>query len=220
MAAGSKPRAAFAPWDRRELPGAFTVEESAARVGHYKWIEMRLFEALGGWVATVPELDVKMRLGTHCYHHAWHAELWHKRLPELREMNPDRLAVPPNAELETFVDAMTEPEAPELTIEKLVGVYRVLIPHKIAAYTYHLNNTSTITDAPTIRSLRFALQDELDDWRDGEMLIQSLLESPDEVDRAMAHQAKLEKLMVAAGGIAGDGSIGSQPEGQMDEVPA
>jgi hypothetical protein len=47
-----------------------------------------LFEALGGWVATVPELDVKMRLGTHCYHHAWHAELWHKRLPELREMNP------------------------------------------------------------------------------------------------------------------------------------
>ena len=65
MADPSKPRAAFAPWDRRELPGAFTVDESAKRVGHYKWIEMRLFEALGGWVATVPELDVKMRLGTH-----------------------------------------------------------------------------------------------------------------------------------------------------------
>ena len=31
---------------------------------------MKLFEALGGWVATVPELDVKMRFGTHCYHHA------------------------------------------------------------------------------------------------------------------------------------------------------
>ena len=60
---------------------------------------MRLFEALGGWVATVPELDVKMRLGTHCYHHAWHAELWHKRLPELREMNPDRLTVPANDEM-------------------------------------------------------------------------------------------------------------------------
>ena len=60
---------------------------------------MKLFEALGGWVATVPELDVKMRLGTHCYHHAWHAELWHKRLPELREMNPDRLTLPANDEL-------------------------------------------------------------------------------------------------------------------------
>ena len=91
-----KPRAPFAPWDRRELPGLFDVEESARRVGNYKWAEMKLFEALGGWVATVPELDVKMRLGTHCYKHAWHAELWHKRLPELREMNPDRLTQPAN----------------------------------------------------------------------------------------------------------------------------
>jgi hypothetical protein len=203
-----KPRAPFAPWDRREIPGIFTVEESARRVGHYKWIEMRLFEVLGGWVATVPELDVKLRLGTHCYHHAWHAELWHKRLPELREMNPDRLTVPPNDELVAFVDALTEPEAPELTIEKLVGAYRVLIPAKIAAYTYHLNNTSTITDAPTIRSLTFILQDEMADWRDGEMMLQSLITDDVELQRAVDHQAKLQKLLLAAGGIAGPGTIG------------
>ena len=213
MADPSKPRAPFAPWDRREIPGAFDVEESARRVGNYKWIEMKLFEALGGWVATVPELDVKMRLGTHCYKHAWHAELWHKRLPELREMNQDRLTVPANDELVAFVDAMTEPEAPGLTIEKLVGVYRVLIPHKIAAYTYHLNNTSTITDAPTIRSLKFALQDEFEDWRDGEMLLQSLIDTPEKVERASRRQAELEQLYLASGGIAGPGSLGdSSPE--------
>jgi hypothetical protein len=213
MADPKKARPPFSPWDRRELPGAFTVEETARRVGHYKWIEMRLFEALGGWVATVPELDVKMRLGTHCYQHAWHAELWHKRLPELREMNPDRLTVPPNDEMVTFVEALTEPEKPDETIEKLVGVYRVLIPHKIAAYTYHLNNTSTITDAPTIRSLKLVLNDEFEDWRDGEMLIQSLLETPEEVSRAAAHQARLETLILAAGGVAGPGSIGGQDAG-------
>jgi hypothetical protein len=139
-----------------QLPGTFDVEETARRVGNYKWAEMKLFEALGGWVATVPELDVKMRLGTHCYHHAWHAELWHKRLPELREMNPDRLTVPANDAMVRFVEALTEPEAADQTIEKLVGVYRVFIPHFIAAYTYHRNNTSEITDAPTIRSLNFA----------------------------------------------------------------
>ena len=44
----AKPRPAFAPWDRRELPGLFSVEETARRVGNYKWAEMRLFEALGG----------------------------------------------------------------------------------------------------------------------------------------------------------------------------
>jgi hypothetical protein len=208
LADPKSPRAPFAPWDRRELPGSFTVEETARRVGHYKWIEMRLFEVLGGWVATVPELDVKLRLGTHCYHHAWHAELWHKRLPELREMNPERLTAPPNDELVAFVDALTEPEAPELTIEKLVGAYRVLIPAKIAAYTYHRNNTSTITDAPTIRALGFILQDEMDDWRDGEMMLQSLIETPEELQRAIDHQHKLQALLLAAGGIAGPGTIG------------
>jgi hypothetical protein len=208
MAQPDAPRSAFAPWDRRELPGLFGVEESARRVGHYKWIEMRLFEVLGGWVATVPELDVKTTLGRHCYHHAWHAELWHKRLPELREMNPDRLTRPANAELEAFVAALTEPEDRDLTIEKLVGVYRVLLPRKIAAYTYHLNATSRITDAPTIRSLGFVLADEETDWREGEMLLQSLIESGEEVERAARRQAELETLMVRAGGIAGPGSAG------------
>jgi hypothetical protein len=103
---------------------------------------------------------------------------------------------------------MTEPEAPELTIEKLVGAYRVLIPRFIAAYTYHRNNTSEITDAPTIRSIKFILQDELDDWREGEMLLQSLMVTPDDCRRAADHQAKLEQLMLDAGGITGPGSIG------------
>ena len=211
------PRPAFAPWDRRELPGLFTVEESARRVGNYKWIEMRLFEVLGGWVATVPELDVKIRLGAHCYKHAWHAELWNKRLPELREMNTERLTLPANDTVVAFIDAMCEPESPDQTIEKLVGVYRVLIPHKIAAYTYHLNGTSTVTDAPTIRSLNFVLGDEFDDWRDGEMMIQSLIETADEVERAAAHQARLERLLVDAGGIAGPGTLG-QPYDQPATV--
>ncbi len=218
MSEPRQPRAAFAPWDRRELPGIFGVEETARRVGNYKWIEMRLFEALGGWVATVPELDVKLVLGRHCYHHAWHSELWDKRLPELREMKTDRLTLPPNDEMIAFVDALREPEAPELTIEKLVGVYRVLLPHKIAAYTYHQNGSSRITDAPTIRSFGFILQDELEDWREGEMLLQSLIETPDEVERAANRQRELEKLIVAAGGIAGPGTIGGEtgvpaPEG-------
>ena len=207
-----KPRAAFAPWDRRELPGLFDVEESARRVGIYKWTEMRLFEVLGGWVATVPELDVKLVLGRQCYHHAWHAELWDKRLPELREMNTERLCLPANAAAEAFMDALREPEAPEETIEKLVGVYRVLLPRKIAAYTYHLNGTSRITDSPTQRSLTFILQDEFDDWREGEMLIQSLIETPEELERATRRQQELEALILKAGGIAGPGTLGAISE--------
>lgn len=209
MADAATPRAPFAPWDRRELPGAFSVEETARRVGNYKWIEMKIFELMGGWVATVPELDLKLKLGTHCYHHAFHSELWHKRLPELREMNPDKMTVPANPEMEAFVEALSAPEAPDQTIEKMVGMYRVLLPHLIAAYTYHQNNTSTITDAPTIRSIGFCLQDDMEEWREGEMIIQSLITTPEEADRAAAHHASLTKLMIAAGGVTGPGSVGS-----------
>jgi hypothetical protein len=104
---------------------------------------------------------------------------------------------------------LQEPEAPELTIEKLVGVFRVLLPRKIAAYTYHTNATSRITDSPTQRSLGFMLQDEFDDWREGEMLLQSLIETPEDVERASRRQAELETLILATGGIAGPGTLGA-----------
>jgi hypothetical protein len=45
------------------------------------------------------------------------------------------------------------------------------------------------------------------------MLLQSLIETPEEVERAAAHQARLEKLMLEAGGITGPGSIGSTTGG-------
>ena len=40
------------------------------------------------------------------------------------------------------------------------------------------------------------------------MLIQSLIETPEDVDRAAHRQAELEKLLLAAGGIAGPGTVG------------
>jgi hypothetical protein len=86
----------------------------------------------------------------------------------------------------------------------------VLIPRLIAVYTYHLNGTSQITDAPTIRSLKFALQDDFEDWRDGEMLLQSLIDTPEKVERAARRQQELETLYLPSGGIAGPGSLGEQ----------
>ncbi len=193
-----------------------TLEASALRMGRYRWIEVCLFEALGGWVAGVPELDAKALLATHSRHHGWHAELWHDLLPALPGTDGGSSgagtptvdwASPPGGpgdeQLAAFAAALTEPRAPELTVEKLVGVYRVALPHTIAAYTRHLRAASPVTDGPTIRTLRLVLSDELDHWRDGEILVQSLVVGPGLLDRAAAHQVRLEKLLVAAGGIAG-----------------
>ena len=59
----------------------------------------------------------------------------------------------------------------------------------------------------------------MDDWREGEMLLQSLLETPEEVERASRRQAELEQMMVRAGGVAGPGSLGSaQDAPEQEEV--
>jgi hypothetical protein len=196
------------PWDRREVPGLFDVESAARRLGHYKWFEMRLFEVLGRWTALTPEHDVKARLGRNSAHHAWHAELFHRRLPELADLHPAGLTVPPNEAMAEFVEALSAPTDPGSTLERLVGVYRVAVPWAASAYTFHLHRASGVADAPTMRSLELVLTDLTADVRDGEMLVQSFLIGPDDVDRAVEHQRALERLMVATGGIAGPGSAG------------
>ena len=205
MADPTAPRL-LGPEDRGARRTAFSLEESARRVGHFQWIEMRAFEALGGWVATVPEPEVKLLLAVHAPHHAWHAELWHDRLPKLQEMPPERFVGPANDELVAFVAALTEPVAPEQTIEKLVGAYRVLLPHLVAAYEHHRDQCSTVADGPTIRTLGFVLQDDAADVHEGELLLRALLRTPADARRAEDHQAELEGLLRAAGGIAGPGS--------------
>jgi hypothetical protein len=192
-------------------PSGFTLEEAARRVGHYRWVEQTLFETLGGWVATVPEEEVRVWLSTRSYRHAWHAELWERRLPEVRGIDVDALTAPANAEMERFVGSIAEPNADDQTIEKLVGVYRVLVPYLVAAYRYHLDQASPVADAPTMRALELVLRDELEDWRDGELLVQWLVGTEDELRRASAHQARLEAELRLAGGVAGPGSSWPRP---------
>ena len=41
---------------------ALSLEQSARRMGAYRWIEERMFEALGAWSVSVPEPEVKVSL--------------------------------------------------------------------------------------------------------------------------------------------------------------
>lgn len=196
----------------------FPIEASARRLGHYRWMEMQLFALLGSWVSTVAEGEVKLRLGPQSFHHAWHAELWHGLLPELAGLDRGALATPPNDEMVQFVGALAAPDGPGSTADRLVGVYRVLIPHMIAAYSLHLEQASSITDGPIIRALGLVLHDELEDRREGELLIRSLLRTEADLQRAAAHQAQLEALLSAGGGVAGSGeSDGSAGPAEMKQ---
>ena len=162
-------------------------------------MESRLFEIVGAWVHDVPEPEVKLRLAADSHHHAWHAALWRERLPVSHGTDVDRLVVPAGG----WAAFVTEFEESSQTVERLTGLYRVLLPRQVATYQDHLDAASPITDGPAIRALELVLADELADWRRGERLLQRSLRSAGDVARAAAHQRILETLLLgeAAEGV-------------------
>ena len=177
----------------------FGLDDAVERAGHHRWAEMRLFEVMGGWVQTVPEPDVKIRLHTDSYHHAWHAELWAQRLPGAPRAAGEALTVPGDEGMGRVMDALGAMGGDAGTLEKLVGLYRVVLPRRVATCRRHRETASEVRDGPAIRVLDLVLGDEEEDWRRGELLLQSLLRTEEDVHRAAAHQAHLEALLVAAG---------------------
>ena len=152
-------------------PGVETLEESARHIGHHAWIEQRLFEILGAWVTAVPELEAKAVLATQSYHHAWHAELWHGLLPSVPHIHTPDLVTPADA---TTAERIGSLAAAKGTVEKLAGLYEVVLPALVDAYTEHLERTTPVADGPTIRALRLVLADEEADARTGERVLRSL----------------------------------------------
>ena len=58
---------------------------------------------LGGWIALTPELDAKLLFGRHVWDCAQHADLWGRRLPELRA--PAQQSEPANDQVVALLDA-------------------------------------------------------------------------------------------------------------------
>ena len=175
------------------------LHATARRAGAACWLDARLFEVLGGWVATVPEPEVKIALATQAGHHGWHATLWGERLPHLHGVDPVSW-VGPAPGIEPAVALLA---AATGTVERLAGVHRVLLPRLAAAHAAHVEAASPLADGPTIRTLRLVLSDELEDQRTGERLLHGLLRSRGDVQMAAACQVAVESLLAEAGPLLG-----------------
>ncbi len=161
---------------------------------------MRLFEVMGGWVRGVPDVDLKIRVHGDAHKHAWHAELWRQRLPGLDERAHDRLTVPPSDGLEAVMEELSVLGSEDAMLQKLVGLYWVVLPHLVSTYRHHRRTATAVTDGPDLRILDLVLHDEEEDWIHGELLVRSLLGSEHDVHQAAACGARLGSRLMAAGG--------------------
>jgi hypothetical protein len=98
-------------------------------------------------------------------------------------------------------------EAAGQTIERVVGVYRVLKPHLLATYEAHLARANAVYEPPTCRILGRCIEDERRHVAAGETILRHLLRSPELEARARACESGLWALLEAAGGVTGGGPV-------------
>ncbi len=209
---GQDERTTFAPYsafdvpaDLRELHGRYDVESTARRVRNFRYAEEWMMMILGGWLATVPEIPVKTGLGKIIWETAQAADALGKRLPELR---CGRKAVAAseaaNEGFADFVQEVSDPETPDLTIEKLTGMFDVLKPHLIEIYERTSRETDQIADAPTIEILEDIVRKTRRHVAWGNEVLDTLCDTDAKRERRRNRADALLAQLTASGGVAGD----------------
>jgi hypothetical protein len=192
------------PADLRELTGRYDVEAMARRCRNFRYAEEWLMMMLGGWIATIPELPVKTGLGKVVWEAAQAADVLGKRLPELRcgkkAVDASESA---NEGFAGFIQSVSEPERPDLTIEKLAGVVDVLMPHLVDVYERTMRETDQICDAPTIELLDEIVRKRRRHISWGQDVLERLCDTDALRERRRARAEKLNAELTESGGVTG-----------------
>ncbi len=143
-----------------------TLQDSGRRIARAQRLEERCFEVLGGFVTSTADAEVKLLLARQSHHHAWHAELFARVLPDANGFDPG--PVDPDPGVVAFLDLLAATTGP---IDRLAGVFDLWIPRKVAAYERWLDETDPVRDAPLVRWLQFVVADERADLAEGRALL-------------------------------------------------
>ena len=120
------------------------VGERARRIATFRFVEVRLMEAVAAWIPTCPEMEVKVLLGRHVWDFAQHADALGKRTFELRERLHHSL--PAADGYLRFLDAV---HALDGTAERIASLYDVVLPGLARRYEAYLAEADPILDAPS-----------------------------------------------------------------------
>ena len=210
---GPDERTTFAPYsafdipaDLRQLHGRYDVEATARRVRNFRYAEEWLMLTLGGWIATIPEVPVKTGLGKITWETAQAADALGKRLPELRcGRKAIAASESPNQGFASFVQAVAEPESPDQSIEKLAGVFDVLLPHLVEVYERTLRETDQICDAPSIELLDDVVRKTRRHLAWGQEVLDRLCDTDAKRERRRERGTDLRERLGACGGVTGEG---------------
>lgn len=131
-----------------------TIEQLAARAGRWIALNVLLFETLGTWARAATEPAAKRVLATWCHRHAWHADLWRDRLPDI-PARPQR--IDHDADVAAWIAplerALADPGTATTTAAKLAILADPLLTSMQSALDAHRMALDERLDGPTARIL-------------------------------------------------------------------
>ena len=176
---------------------------------HYVW--KRLHQIFTSHITAEPNYELKMAFSLHAHLCAEHAQSIRTRVSEMREP-PLGLDVVPHAGLQRACDEVLC--APS-TVERIHGLYAVLLPLLNESLTQYLAKTNRLADAPSVRLLRFAQLELADMLAFGEQTAVAL----DSANTVQGRWVSLLHNSVAnAGGISGREPV--TPDEQLPQYSA
>lgn len=194
----------------RCIGAQISVETAARRLRAYAYAETRLMEAQAGWLAYIPQPELKIELAYHLYEDAQHIQAMRSRLPELGDFNTH--FGPPNHAYGQFFDELTNTDD---LVEQFVGIFWVVRPLLAVAYQKHIQLSDRVADGPTVRLLEQAIEDHRRMTRWGAEFTERLVK--DNTLHAEQWRDHLLALLKRAGGVTADGDV--TPDQLIDVLP-
>ena len=174
------------------------VEECVARLKRYHYAFKRLHQIFNARITSEPIYELKTGFAYHAYLCSEHVEALRKRVGEMREP-PLGLELVPDPALEQFFDEiLCAPSTEEL----LIGLYEKALPAVDAAFEQHRLDTNPLSDAPSLRVLRFARLELSDMIQFGNECIKQLVGEEARIQIGPWLRL-LDRNLDAAGGLGG-----------------
>ena len=132
-----------------------TINDTDQFLSHAVWLERRLFEIVGGCVASTSEPVAKLAFARQSRRHGWHAELLEPLRPDTRDHDP-AVSAPLDPTWRTDVSRLL---AATTTAQRAYHL-AALLTRAMAGYEEHLARMLGFRDGSLMRVLWIIIDDE------------------------------------------------------------
>ena len=185
------------------------VEACVSRLKRFHYALLRLHEILTARITAEPIYELKTAFSLHSYLCAEHVKTLRERVGEMREP-PLGLDEIPHPGLQFVFDEILASPTTEALI---AGVYGVVLPWLDREIADYQTTTNPLTDAPSLRTLRFARLEIGDMLAYGEKAAAALITSETQESLSAWNDALVQALAIA------DGADGTLPERMYSKTP-